>query len=121
MSETVTNWLNSKFLAWEQSQGKRQTISAFAKYLGVPQPSLSNWMAGTHEPSGENLYKIAKILGNEIYEIMGITEYPILSSDPLVNEIAEAWEYLPEATKDEIRKIYQDAKEKEEKRRKRKN
>lgn len=103
MTNPVATWLNEKFLEWEKTQGKRQTISGFADFLEVPQPSLSNWMAGVHEPSGESLLKIAKKLGMEIYKIAGIANPPI--SDSLLLEITSKWSELSEKQKEKILQI----------------
>ena len=103
MQETLANWLNDQFLKWEIAQGKRQTISAFARYLGVPQSSLSSWMAGAYEPSGENLLKIAQKLGREIYEILGIESPPI--ANPEIIQLAEKWDYLSEDDRKRILNI----------------
>jgi len=103
MNEAAASWLNTRFLEWEKEQGKRQTISAFAKFLGVPQPSLSNWMAGVHEPSGDSLFKIATKLGREIYDLLGIENPPI--TDPILAEIASKWDYLSEEERISILKM----------------
>lgn len=103
MTKSIASWLNEKFLDWENKQGKRQTISGFAEFLSVPQPSLSNWMAGVHEPSGESLLKIAKKLGMEIYEIAGVKNPPI--SDSEILEIASKWSELSEKQKEKIMQI----------------
>ncbi len=68
-----SEWLMGKFTEWEKAQRSRQSYSAFARYLGVKQSSLSQWIAGNYPPGGENLQKIATKLGYEIYDVLGIS------------------------------------------------
>lgn len=60
-----------KFIAWERTQKRRQSFSAFARYLDVKQASLSQWMNGNYTPTGDNLLKVAAKLGDEVYFILG--------------------------------------------------
>jgi transcriptional regulator with XRE-family HTH domain len=78
------DWLINKFGEWERKTGRRQSYSAFARYLGVKQSSLSQWLAGNYPPADDNLRKIANKLGFEIYDILGIAR-----PDPL--DEFQAW------------------------------
>jgi transcriptional regulator with XRE-family HTH domain len=82
----ITDWLNQKFIEWQASQKRRKTISQFAVYLDIPQPVLSHYLNGRHIPTGENVYKLAERLGDEIYTILGV-EAP----DPLYRQIVKNW------------------------------
>jgi transcriptional regulator with XRE-family HTH domain len=66
-----SDWLMQRFIEWERTKPRRQSYTAFARYLGVNQSSLSQWLAGTYPPSGENVEKIASKLGEEIYLLVG--------------------------------------------------
>jgi len=68
----VAEWLNTKFLEWEQAEKKRKTLGQFAEYLGVSRISLSDWLSGKYVPKVQNLGRIAEKLGYEIYDIMGM-------------------------------------------------
>lgn len=84
------NWLMEKFVEWEKKQSRRQSYSAFARYLGVKQPTLTRWLAGDNPPDGDNLRIVAEKLGYEIYDILGI-ERPLsvpASMRPILQEIA---------------------------------
>lgn len=81
-------WLFEKFSEWEKSTGRRQTYSAFAKYLGVTQPSLSQWLAGNYPPQGDNLRKIAEKCGTEIYELLGLGVPPDLERDRRLSQLS---------------------------------
>jgi transcriptional regulator with XRE-family HTH domain len=100
MNSKFSQWLNERFLEWEKQQGKRQTVSAFARYLDVPQSSLSSWMAGAYVPSGENLLLLATKLGAEIYDTLGISRPPI--ADPDVIYIASVWNRLSDTDRETI-------------------
>lgn len=66
------DWLMDKFVSWERTQTRRQSFSAFARYLDVKQASLSQWMNGSYTPTGENLIKVANKLGSEVYRVVGL-------------------------------------------------
>lgn len=98
------DWLNEKFLQWERSQPRRQSYSAFARFLGVSQPSVSQWLFGSNTPSLENVGKIADKLGPEIYDVLGLirpndeldfVRDVFVSASPSqreeLNEIIEEW------------------------------
>lgn len=69
---TVKDWLNQKFVEWEKAQGGRQSYYAFARYLGVSQSGLGQWMTGGSVPGGDDLIAIAGKLGPEIYDTLGL-------------------------------------------------
>lgn len=69
---TSQEWLNQKFAAWEQAQGRKQSYYAFARYLEVSQSDLAQWMDGIGTPTGDDLRTLAAKLGPEIYEALGI-------------------------------------------------
>lgn len=69
---TVKDWLNQKFIEWEKAEGRRQSYYAFARFLGVSQSGLGQWMAGSGSPSGGDLLVIADKLGPEIYDLLGL-------------------------------------------------
>ena len=60
---TIAEWLNRKFLEWEQSQGKRKTLGQFSEYLEVSRISLSDWINGKYAPKAQNIGRIAEKLG----------------------------------------------------------
>jgi len=51
-----SDWLQLKFEEWEKSKGRRrQSYTAFARHLGVTQPSLAHWMMGDNLPDAESV------------------------------------------------------------------
>jgi transcriptional regulator with XRE-family HTH domain len=62
--------IERKFLEWQLSQQGRRTQAEFATYLGVKRTSLTMWMNGDHLPEGDNVHKLAIVLGPEVYEVL---------------------------------------------------
>ena len=79
---TQTEWFLQKFREWELKTSRKQTESAFAKYLGVKPPTLNRWTNGNATPQGENLRLLARKLGPEVYDILGLVR-PDLIPIPL--------------------------------------
>jgi len=69
----IKELLFEKYIEWQKMSGGRRTITEWAKYLDVPQASLSNWMSGSYFPKGANLSKLADKLGPEVYDALGMT------------------------------------------------
>ncbi len=99
-NEQLSSFLTRKFREWEASTKRRQTVAAFARWVGVSQPSMSRWMSGDGgvPTEAQNVSKLIERFGNdpEIYEILGRpTPNPVItklqeldeSDDPQVEEI----------------------------------
>jgi hypothetical protein len=69
---TIKDWLNQKFIEWEKMQSHKQSYYAFARYLEVSQSGLGQWMAGSGVPSGDDLLNLARKLGPEVFDVMGL-------------------------------------------------
>jgi len=68
---SVKEYFDKEFAEWERSTGQRQTYKAFAAWLGVSYTTLAGWRNQNFPPSGENLRKVSRKLGPEIFEIVG--------------------------------------------------
>jgi transcriptional regulator with XRE-family HTH domain len=100
-------WIESKYLEWQNSTGKRQTISKFADYLGVSRPLLSMWLNGARSPSTENVKVLAETLGAEVYDILSIPR-----PDPDLERLTNLWDHIPlDARKKIAKKAEEYAKE----------
>lgn len=93
-----TQYLEMKFLEWQQQQGGRKTVKEFAAYIGVSQSAISTWWNGERQPEGESLQKIASKLGMEVYDVLG---HP--RPDPDLIYIQQNWPYLTPETRHAIR------------------
>lgn len=66
-----SDWINAKFIEW--CGKKRRTITEFAQYLGVGQPSLSKWMNKKGVmPDPKSITKLAEKIGPEVYDVLGL-------------------------------------------------
>lgn len=69
---TFSQFLERKYLEWQQREGGRKTVKEFAAYIGVSQSTISMWWNEDRKPEGDNLRKLAEKLGIEVYDILGI-------------------------------------------------
>jgi hypothetical protein len=90
----LKGFLFQKFLDWQKESGQRRSLGEWAKYLGVPQTSLSTWMNGPYLPKGSNLGKLAAKLGPEIYDVLGMTRPIMETDDPDLQAIIKDWPKL---------------------------
>jgi transcriptional regulator with XRE-family HTH domain len=106
--ERVRKMLNSAFLTWQRDQVSegipfsKASQTAFARLLGVPNTSWSQWVNGTRLPVGENIDKLAnnKYIGPRIYTELGVPQR--MPNDPDYRIIAESWYLL---SKDQRKKM----------------
>jgi hypothetical protein len=66
--ESFTQWLNEHYATWTD---QHKTLTEWSAYLEIDQNLLSRWLGGKALPENENIEKLAKKLGNEIYEALG--------------------------------------------------
>lgn len=88
--QTFRQFLEHKFLAWQQQVGGRKTVKQFAEYLGVGQTTVSSWWNNNRKPEGENLLKLANRFGLEVYDVLGLPR-----PDESLHYIQRHWEDLP--------------------------
>ena len=85
-------WITQKYLAWQAELGERKSVSAFAKYVDVPQTTMSGWMQpdGTFPRKLEHINKLAARFGPEVYEVLGLelpsSEHPLSSAQPSLQQ-----------------------------------
>lgn len=72
----VTQWIMDKFLDWQKQQGQRRTITDFSEYIGVGNATVTKWLNGDRTPRGVYVDIVARKLGDEIYELMGMQKKP---------------------------------------------
>ena len=66
-----SDWINAKFMDW--CGKRRRTVTEFADYLGVKQPSVSKWMKkGGPTPDMASTLKLAARFGPEVYDVLGL-------------------------------------------------
>ena len=67
-------WLKHKYTEWRgDTIGRSGTVSAYARWLGVSQPAMSEWMTGNRTPeSPKSINALVSKYGMEVYEILRI-------------------------------------------------
>lgn len=110
--QKFADFLNKKFMEYMNRKGRRADITEFSKWIGVAQPSMSQWMRAVgRQPNLENLVKMAVRLGvEETFEAAGMTDFyqALLAAafkDADFAEVARAWFELPEAERERIMTI----------------
>ena len=93
MKRQFASFLKRKLLEISLSNGEIITQSEFARMLGIPQGSMSQYMSGTRLPSEDNAHKMAAKLGDEVYQIL---DMPVpLPDDPDLKNLIVAYQALP--------------------------
>lgn len=70
--KNFSQFLEMKYLEWQQKQGGRKTLTEFAIFLGVAQNTMSSYLKGKRKPEGEIIRKLAEKLGLETYDVLGV-------------------------------------------------
>lgn len=60
-------YLESKYLEWQQLVGGRKTVRQFAEYIGVSASSITMWWNGKRAPEGDNVRRLADKFGQAIH------------------------------------------------------
>jgi len=85
MVDTLSGFLTQKFREWEASTKRHQTVSAFARWVGVPQPTMTRWMTGDTMPTDiNNVNKLVDRFGSEVYDLLGMPR-----PDPVITTLQE--------------------------------
>ena len=68
-----TEWINEKFIEWRGNS--RNGVTDFARFVGVSQQVMSNWLNGRNKrpPSPESIAKLAEKFP-DIYEVIGFPQ-----------------------------------------------
>ena len=69
---TFRQFLQLKFLEWQQQSGGRKKVWEFAEWIGVSQSTISMWWNGKRLPEGENITKLVDKFGMEVYDVLGL-------------------------------------------------
>ncbi len=90
-SMTIPSYLNDQFRAWEKSTGRKQTVSAFARWLGIKQPTLNR--------------SLARKLGPKIYDVAGHPRPDDLFMEAQLEPLAEIILSFPPEKRDRVREL----------------
>jgi len=83
-------WLEAQFAAWRKAQGDgRAGVTQFARHLGISRDDLNNYRLRGARPEGPRLEAMARALGPEIYDVLGLAR-----PDPL-QQVVRSFASLP--------------------------
>ena len=87
----LPDFLKKKYIEWQCTLGHKKTLEEYAEYLKVNRPLLSFWMSGRRIPNTDNLENIALILGDEVFDTLGLPR-----PNPNLQKIKRLWKFIPE-------------------------
>jgi transcriptional regulator with XRE-family HTH domain len=88
----------NKYVGSEIGKGRSvPSQTDFAKHLGVPQVSLSNWINGVRPPNRDNMDQLATKLGMRVYDIFGVPRS--MPKEKLAQIFWERWPHLTDSQK----------------------
>jgi hypothetical protein len=100
MSE-ISNWMNKKFLQWQNNRGRRGTVRDFASYLELSLGYTSQLMNGVRNTMGmKTAYRLAGITGDT--SIIQIAGYQL----PNGSQLPPALKFALDGAVDEIERTY---------------
>jgi transcriptional regulator with XRE-family HTH domain len=99
---TFKDFIEKKYVQWQNEQGKRKTIADFAAFLGISQPLLSMWMSGSKKPGKENAKILFEIYGDEVSKALG--------QDTDLFFITANWDNFDDDARRELREIAENSK-----------
>jgi transcriptional regulator with XRE-family HTH domain len=91
------NYMLEQMHKYEVQSGRRVTQEEFAKYIGVTQQNVSNWISGKYPPSSDHLKALARAFGPEVYDALDL-ERP----DPIYEFLSTYWSELNDEIKRQI-------------------
>lgn len=72
MNSKFPRWLEARFFIWQLRQTQRQSLRAYAKFLGFDHVVVVRWMHGTRRPTPENALVLARRYGSEVFDVLGL-------------------------------------------------
>jgi transcriptional regulator with XRE-family HTH domain len=88
------NWIEQKYIDWRGSS--RKTISEFATYIGVSQPTVSAWMNKSRgKPTSRKVIDALAQKFPEAYDILGLSQPSNTETDdPDLQAILANWDKM---------------------------
>lgn len=83
-------FLEMKFVEWQQKEGGRRSVADFAQWIGIKQSTLSMWWNSGVAPSGESVKLLSLKLGLEVYDVLGLPR-----PDEDMHALQQIWDRLP--------------------------
>lgn len=104
-------WITQRYIEWRgDAYGHEGTVTEFAAWIGVSQPLVSQWMAGSVPTSQKAITALVVRFGPEVYEVLGIENPSPIAR--VMHDTRAAYDSLPpdrqQAFIDRINKIIED-------------
>ncbi len=81
IQERWHKWINLRYLEYRGlAIGRERTVTEFARYLGLTQPTMTNLMNRSVPSRAKTIQKFVRIYGPEVYDVLGM-ERPDLITD----------------------------------------
>jgi len=84
--KTLNRWILEQYWEWERQTGRANSISEFARQMGIKQATMFRYLQGDSEPTGKNLTILAQKLGYQAYVHAGL-----IPDDPALVATLDAW------------------------------
>lgn len=92
-------WISKKYTEWRgDTIGRGGTVSAYARWVGVAQPLMDDWMKGRKVPtSAQSIGALVGRYGSEVYDVLGINNVPGVDAQcaPELRQIADLMHRVP--------------------------
>lgn len=96
----MEEFLQAEYIKFVQKKGRLTSAAEFGKWLGVSNTSLSQWMNGIRDPSGDNVYKLADKLGPRVYDILELPR--MFPQDSKAKRLVDIYYSLSDADRNEL-------------------
>ena len=87
--ELMSKFLNDEFVKYINKKGRFTSMSTWARYLGVSNTSMSQWMNAHRLPIGKNAHKLADKMGPVVYDILEMPR--LMPRDESLNKVVEGY------------------------------
>lgn len=78
-----SEWITRKYVEWRgNAVGRERSITDFAQYIDVTQPTMSGWMNGSIPKRHEMIVKLVNVYGPEVFAVLGLDQ-----PDPIFDEL----------------------------------
>lgn len=94
----------AEFIQREVRAGKHvPTKNEFARWLGIPNSTLSNLITGQRPPTWPTAVKLSKRLGQQVFDLCGMPR--AMPDDPDLKLLAGIWHRVPDEKKGSLAKL----------------
>lgn len=103
IQERWHKWINRQYLDYRGlAIGRERTVTKFARYIGLTQPTMTNLMNKSVPKRAETIQKFVRIYGPEVYDVLG------MEKPDLIDELEAQLKNSSRMEKDRIIRRIQD-------------